>query len=52
MLFGALADPVAAMRPSAPNVEAHLLDGCGHWTRQERPDAVNRLLIPWLEAQR
>lgn len=51
-LFGALADPVAAMRAHAPQVEGHLLDGCGHWTQQERPDAVNGLLIPWLERQR
>lgn len=51
-LFGALPDPVAAMRPFVPGVEGHLLDGCGHWTQQERPDEVNRLLVPWLEAQR
>lgn len=50
-LFGALADPIAAMRPHVPRVEGHLLDGCGHWTQQERPDEVNRLLLPWL-AQR
>ena len=48
-LFGALADPIAVMRPHVPNVEGHLLEGCGHWTQQERPDDVNRLLIPWLE---
>jgi pimeloyl-ACP methyl ester carboxylesterase len=51
-LFGALPDPVAAMRPHVPRVGGHLLDGCGHWTQQERPGEVTRLLIPWLEAQR
>ena len=51
-LFGALTDPVAAMRPHVPNVEGHLLDGCGHWTQQERPAAVNALLLPWLERVR
>ena len=51
-LFGALADPVAAMRPHVPRVEGHLLDGCGHWTQQERPEEVNRLLVPWLETLR
>ena len=51
-LFGALADPVAAMRAHAPRVEGHLLDGCGHWTQQERPEEVNGLLIPWLERVR
>jgi pimeloyl-ACP methyl ester carboxylesterase len=27
---------------------AHLLDGCGHWVQQERPEEVNRLVIDWL----
>jgi pimeloyl-ACP methyl ester carboxylesterase len=26
----------------------HVLEGCGHWTQQERPEAVNRLLIEFL----
>ena len=47
-LFGALADPMAAMRPHVPLVEGHVLDGCGHWTQQERPGEVNRLLLDWL----
>lgn len=47
-LFGAVADPVALMRMSAPRVEGHVLDGCGHWTQQERPDEVNALLLDWL----
>jgi pimeloyl-ACP methyl ester carboxylesterase len=47
-LFGAVADPIALMRPHVPNVEGHLLEGCGHWTQQERPEEVNRLLVDWL----
>ena len=47
-LFGALPDPVAAMRPFVPRVEGHVLEGCGHWTQQERPEEVNRLLLDWL----
>ena len=27
----------------------HLLDGAGHWVQQEQPDAVNRLLLAFLE---
>jgi pimeloyl-ACP methyl ester carboxylesterase len=27
---------------------AHLLDGCGHWVQQERPDQVNDLILRWL----
>ena len=47
-LFGAVTDPVAAMRPHVPNVVGHLLEGCGHWTQQERPAEVNALLVDWL----
>jgi pimeloyl-ACP methyl ester carboxylesterase len=28
---------------------SHILDGCGHWIQQERPDETNRLLIDWLQ---
>ena len=48
--FGALDDPIAAMRQFVPNLEgAHVLAGCGHWTQQERPAEVNALLVPWLK---
>jgi len=48
--FGALGDPIALMRTFVPNLEsAHVLEGCGHWTQQERPAEVNERLIPWLE---
>jgi pimeloyl-ACP methyl ester carboxylesterase len=47
-LFGQITDPVAIMRHFAPNVEGHMLDGCGHWTQQERPAEVTRLLLDWL----
>ncbi|MBT9445474.1 MAG: alpha/beta hydrolase [Hyphomonadaceae bacterium] len=44
-------DVVALMRGALPNLQgAHILDGCGHWTQQERPDEVNALLLPWLKA--
>lgn len=28
----------------------HVLKGCGHWTQQEQPDEVNRLLIDFLRS--
>jgi pimeloyl-ACP methyl ester carboxylesterase len=43
-----VADPVAMMRKFAPGVEGHVLPGVGHWTQQERPQEVNRLLLDWL----
>ncbi|MEM1035586.1 MAG: alpha/beta hydrolase [Pseudomonadota bacterium] len=58
LFIGGTKDPVLAMfqgdimqmiRPHLPNLKAaHVLEGCGHWTQQERPDEVNALLIEWL----
>ena len=48
-LFGGTTDPVGMMQHFAPKVEGHILPGVGHWTQQERPDEVNRLLIDWLK---
>jgi len=48
--FGALSDPIAVMRGFVPGLEgAHVLEGCGHWTQQERPAEVTALLVPWLK---
>jgi pimeloyl-ACP methyl ester carboxylesterase len=39
----------AALERSVPNLRrAVLLEGCGHWTQQERPAEVNRLLLEFL----
>jgi pimeloyl-ACP methyl ester carboxylesterase len=44
-------DPLPIMRQHVTNLQvAEILDGCGHWTQQERPAEVNALLIPWLKA--
>ena len=42
-------DPIAIMRKHVPNLDAISLEGCGHWTQQERPIEVNAALIPWLQ---
>ncbi len=43
-------DPLPIMRQHVTNLQvAEILEGCGHWTQQERPDEVNALLIPWLK---
>jgi pimeloyl-ACP methyl ester carboxylesterase len=48
--FGRIADPAALMRQHVTDLRgAHVLPGCGHWTQQERPEAVNRLLVDWLK---
>jgi microsomal epoxide hydrolase/non-specific protein-tyrosine kinase len=30
------------------NLDVVVIEDCGHWTQQERPDAVNDALIEWL----
>jgi pimeloyl-ACP methyl ester carboxylesterase len=29
---------------------SHILEGCGHWAQQERPEDVNRILVDWLRS--
>jgi pimeloyl-ACP methyl ester carboxylesterase len=42
-------DLLAAMRTQMPKLtKAELLPGCGHWTQQEAPEAVNDLILEWL----
>jgi len=48
-LFGGITDPIALMKQFVPKVEGHVLADVGHWTQQERPQEVNRLLIDWLK---
>ncbi|WP_431967205.1 alpha/beta fold hydrolase [Actinacidiphila sp. bgisy160] len=46
-----LSDAIDAYPATLPGlVSSHLLDGCGHWIQQERPQEVNNLLITWLAA--
>jgi pimeloyl-ACP methyl ester carboxylesterase len=47
---GWMGPAIEAQRETLPGLRAsHLLDGCGHWLQQERPDEVNALLIDWLD---
>ncbi|MFJ9537609.1 alpha/beta fold hydrolase [Streptomyces sp. NPDC101225] len=44
-----LSDAIEAYPVTLPGlVSCHLLEGCGHWIQQERPEEVNRLLTDWL----
>ncbi|MFH8572495.1 alpha/beta fold hydrolase [Streptomyces sp. NPDC017993] len=44
-----MSEAIAAYPTTLPGlVSSHILDGCGHWTQQERPEEVNQLLIDWL----
>lgn len=39
---------VDGMRALVPNLRVEMLEPCGHWSQQERPADVNRLLLDWL----
>ncbi|MFG5718941.1 MULTISPECIES: alpha/beta fold hydrolase [Streptomyces] len=44
-----LSDAVKAFPHTLPGlVSSQLLDDCGHWIQQERPEETNRLLLDWL----
>ena len=39
----------AGMTDWVPNLRAtHLVKDCGHWTQQEKPEVVNRVLSEFL----
>jgi pimeloyl-ACP methyl ester carboxylesterase len=42
-------EQIDAMTPFIPDLTCHVLERCGHWSQQEKPDEVNRILIDWLQ---
>jgi pimeloyl-ACP methyl ester carboxylesterase len=54
LFIGAVDDVIIApehiddMKPLVTNLELHMLDNCGHWSQQEKPDEVNALMLDWL----
>ena len=36
------------MKPLVSDLSVHVLEDCGHWTQQEKPEEVNRLIVEWL----
>ncbi len=46
---GALRPEMAAGMPAVcSDLETHQIAECGHWTQQEKPEELNRLLLDWL----
>ena len=41
-------EQVEGMRTRIPDLTVQTLDPCGHWSQQEPPETVNRLLVDWL----
>lgn len=45
-----LAPAIATLgEPFVDDLETHMIARCGHWTQQEHPDELNRLMIDWLD---
>jgi pimeloyl-ACP methyl ester carboxylesterase len=40
----------ADLKDYCPQAEVHLIEGSGHWTQQEKPEEVNRLMVAWLKS--
>jgi pimeloyl-ACP methyl ester carboxylesterase len=45
VLTPAMAEPMPAF---VGDLETHMVSGSGHWTQQEKPAEVNRLILDWL----
>ncbi len=39
---------IEGMKPLVSDLTIHMLEDCGHWTQQEKPDEVNELILNWL----
>ncbi len=45
-------EQVEAMKSLITDLEIRMLDDCGHWSQQEKPAEVNRLMLDWLMQRR
>lgn len=43
-----LPEHIEAMKPLVTDLTIHMLEDCGHWSQQEKPDEVNRVMLDWL----
>ena len=41
-------DHIESMKPLVTDLEIHMLEPCGHWSQQERPEQVNQIILDWL----
>lgn len=39
---------IDAMKPFVPDLEIQMIENCGHWTQQDKPDELNRIILDWL----
>jgi pimeloyl-ACP methyl ester carboxylesterase len=38
----------SAMSGFVPDLETHMIPACGHWTQQEKPEELSRIMVDWL----
>lgn len=43
---------IEAMKPHVPDLEVRIIEDCGHWTQQEKPQELNEILLNWLGRKR
>ncbi len=39
---------IEGMKPLVPDLEIRMIENCGHWTQQEQPEELNRIILDWL----
>ena len=39
---------IEVMKTDVDDLEVHMIEDCGHWTQQERPDELNAIMLDWL----
>jgi pimeloyl-ACP methyl ester carboxylesterase len=39
---------IEAMKPHVEDLEIEMIEECGHWTQQEKPDELNHIILDWL----
>ena len=39
---------IEAMKPHVEDLEIKMIEECGHWTQQEKPDELNGIILDWL----
>jgi pimeloyl-ACP methyl ester carboxylesterase len=39
---------IEAMKPYVPDLEIQTIEDCGHWTQQDKPEELNRIMLDWL----
>ncbi|MGI9233643.1 MAG: alpha/beta fold hydrolase [Woeseiaceae bacterium] len=43
---------IEGMAAMVPDLDVHVLNNCGHWSQQEKPDEINHLIVDWLVQRR